>query len=197
MHLKQVFRKVVLSAPSLVVLSILVSGCGAIPFADRPAFGYEYGSKEPLRVAIVDTTGSEWSAALAEALQGYSEAAQPYLEFQTSRLGANIVITVKSYTDQNPPELSGYDFPFGAGGFATTYDAQGTACNYPPSPLPLNCTGEITTAEIYLNGKIPAGQDIEARRLRLVLHELGHTLGLTRHSPALGIDELSQRYGWY
>jgi hypothetical protein len=29
-----------------------------------------------------------------------------------------------------------------------------------------------------------------------MLHELGHALGLTRHSPDLNIEQLAQRYGW-
>jgi hypothetical protein len=106
------------------------------------------------------------------------------------------VITVRSYTDASPPDLRGYDFPMGAGGFATIYDAEGKACNYPPSPLPLNCSGEITTTEIWLNQGIPAGGDIESRRVRLITHELGHALGLTRHSPDMDIGSLAQRYGW-
>jgi hypothetical protein len=76
------------------------------------------------------------------------------------------------------------------------YDAEGNACNFPPSPLPLNCSGRVARADIYLNDIIPAGADIEERRHRLVLHELGHAFGLTRHSPDLGIGQLAQRYGW-
>jgi hypothetical protein len=92
--------------------------------------------------------------------------------------------------------LKGYLFPAGAGGFAAVYDVNGVACNFPPSPVPVGCTGEIATADVYLNDIIPPGADIEARRERLVLHEIGHALGLTRHSPDLGIAQLAQRYGW-
>jgi hypothetical protein len=98
--------------------------------------------------------------------------------------------------DADPPELQGYRFQPGVGGFAAVYDADGKACNFPPSPLPVNCSGEIARADIYLNDAIPEGPDIDARRLRLVLHELGHAMGLTRHSPALGIEMLAARYGW-
>ena len=70
-----------------------------------------------------------------------------------------------------------------------------TPATYSPS-VPVGCSGEIARAEIYLNDIIPPGADIEARRLRLILHELGHALGLTRHSPDMGIAQLAQRYGW-
>ena len=79
---------------------------------------------------------------------------------------------------------------------STIYDAAGVACNYPPSTLPLSCSGEITTAQIWLNQAIPAGSDIEARRVRLIQHELGHAMGLTRHAPTLDIAALARRYGW-
>jgi hypothetical protein len=92
--------------------------------------------------------------------------------------------------------LQGYLFPAGAGGFAAVYDVNGAACNFPPSPLPPGCTGEIARVTIYLNDVIPPGSDIEARRLRLILHEMGHGMGLTRHSPDLGLRDLALRYGW-
>ena len=92
--------------------------------------------------------------------------------------------------------MQGYNFPPGAGGFATVYDAAGLACNFPPSPLPLNCSGEIARSDIYLNDIIPAGPEVEARRGRLIVHEMGHAMGLTRHNPDLGIDQLASRYGW-
>ena len=118
------------------------------------------------------------------------------LRLQRQPEGANIVVRVRRYRDQTPPELQGYLFQQGFGGFAAVYDANGAACNFPPSRLPLNCRGEIATVIIYLNDGIPTGDDIEARRERLLLHELGHAMGLTRHSPDLGIDELARRYGW-
>ena len=92
-------------------------------------------------------------------------------------------MTFHRYNDRQPPELRGYIFPFGAGGFATVYDADGLACNYPPSTLPVNCSGEIAQADIYLNDIIPDGPDIDARRNRLILHEMGHAMGLERHAP--------------
>jgi hypothetical protein len=148
-----------------------------------------------LRIAIIDEAGMPWTSAVQQATQTYSKAA-PFLHFQPDVPQANIIITVKRYTDANAPSLEGYDFPQGAGGFATVYDADGAACNYPPSPLPRNCTGEIATAQIWLNDDIPGGGDIEARRVRLVLHELGHAMGLTRHSPDLDVGGLAARYGW-
>jgi hypothetical protein len=181
---------------ALILLAIVASGCGALPFQGAPASGYVYGSGQPLRVAIIDTTGPEWTAALDTATQQFADAADGMLAFQRTTEGANIVVTVRTYSDAVPPDLKGYDFPRGAGGFATVYDAQGLACNYPPSTLPLNCSGEITTTEIWLNQAIPAGADIENRRLRLVLHELGHAMGLIRHAPDLDIATLAQRYGW-
>ena len=189
-------RAFALAAAVLIPAAVLASGCGAIPFTGQPASGYVYGSGQPLRVAIIDESGPEWTAALETALASYAEAAQGNLRFQRTATGANIIITVKAYTDTAPPELKGYDFPMGAGGFATIYDAQGIACNYPPSPLPLNCSGEITTTEIWLNTNMPTTGDLAARRVRLIQHELGHTMGLTRHSPDLDVSALSQRYGW-
>jgi hypothetical protein len=177
-------------------ITFLTAGCGSIAFEQRPAHGYEWGSNQPLRIAIIDETGAEWSFALETSLRAYSKAAGGHIQFQGSIQGANIVINVRQYSDANPPQLDGYDFPQGAGGFATIYDAAGVACNYPPSTLPLSCSGEITTAQIWLNQAIPAGSDIEARRVRLIQHELGHALGLTRHAPTLDIAALARRYGW-
>jgi hypothetical protein len=176
-------------------MAVVVAGCGALPFNQRPAAHYDHSSGQPLRVAIIDEAGMPWTNALQQALQKYS-GATPYLRFQADVPQANIIITVKRYTDGNAPRLDGYDFPQGAGGFATVYDVNGAACNYPPSPLPLNCSGEIATAQIWLNDGIPPGSDIEARRVRLILHELGHAMGLTRHSPDLDIKQLAARYGW-
>jgi hypothetical protein len=175
---------------------VLTSACGAIAFERQPAAGYTYGSGAPLVVAVVDETGgTDWSPAIERSLRAYAAAA-PNLRFQPGPDAAHIVITVRRYSDDAPPALRGYVFLRGVGGFAAVYDEAGTACNFPPSPLPLSCTGEIASAEIYLNDIIPAGADIEARRDRLVLHELGHALGLTRHSPDLGVAQLSGRYGW-
>jgi hypothetical protein len=92
--------------------------------------------------------------------------------------------------------VPGYAFEPGVGGFAAVYDAAGVACNFPPAAVPVGCSGEITTVDIYLNDIIPPGADIEARRDRLILHELGHGLGLTRHSPDLDVAQLAARYGW-
>lgn len=147
-------------------------------------------------VAVIDEThGDDWAPAIASATERYVDAA-PLLRVQDEDEGANIVIRVRRYRDQSPPDLQGYAFQFGVGGFAAVYDSDGVACNFPPSGLPMNCSGAIATAYIYLNDVIPAGDDIEARRERLLLHELGHALGLTRHSPDLGIQELALRYGW-
>lgn len=180
-----------------MVLSLLIGACGFIAFpGGAPAMGYAYGSGAPLRVAVVDETGgADWSPALATGTRTYG-AATPYLAFQHDGAGANIVVHVRRYDDAHPPELPGYAFPAAAGGFAAVYDANGTACDFPPSTLPLSCSGEIATAYVYLNDIIPPGPDIEARRLRLILHELGHAMGLTRHSPDLAISSLAARYGW-
>ena len=178
------------------LFSAAFAACGAIPREGDPASGYVYGSGAPLVVAVVDQTdGNDWSPALRTALSLYDDAS-PYLALQGEPAGANIAITVQRYNDGEPPELRGYRFQPGVGGFAAVYDAEGVACNFPPSTAPLGCSGEIASAEIYLNDIIPAGEDIEARRLRLILHEMGHALGLTRHSPDLGIEQLAQRYGW-
>jgi hypothetical protein len=190
------FRARLAALAVLPALAAASAACGALPFEQQPAAGYAYGSDAPLRVAIIDETGgNDWSPAVKAGIATYSDAT-PYLRFQAQPAGANIVVHVRRYDDGHPPEIKGYVFPFGAGGFATVYDEAGLACNYPPSPLPLNCSGEIADATIYLNDIIPDGPDIEARRERLVLHELGHAMGLTRHSPDLDIAELAQRYGW-
>lgn len=184
-------------APAIVLaVGVFAAACGALPFEQQPAAGYVYASDAPLRVAVIDETGgTDWSPAVRAGMATYA-AATPYLRFQSQAAGANITVHVRRYDDEHPPELKGYVFPFAAGGFATVYDEAGLACNYPPSPLPLNCSGQIADATIYLNDIIPDGPDIEARRERLVLHELGHAMGLTRHSPDLDIPELAQRYGW-
>jgi len=180
----------------MLALALAMMACGVIPFNERPAAGYVFGSGAPLRVAVIDQTGgADWSPAVDASVATYG-AASPYLQFQRDPAGANIVITVHRYSDATPPELKGYLFPAGAGGFAAVYDAAGTACNFPPSPLPVDCTGEIATADVYLNDIIPPGPDIEARRERLLLHEFGHAMGLTRHAPTLDVPELAQRYGW-
>jgi hypothetical protein len=182
---------------ALFALAAFATSCGALRFDRQPAAGYDYASAAPLRVAVIDETGgNDWTPALHAALDAYA-AATPYLAFQSRPDGANIVVHVRRYDDQHPPELKGYVFPIGAGGFATVYDSDGLACNYPPSTLPLNCSGEIAEATIYLNDIIPDGVDIEARRQRLILHELGHAMGLTRHSPDLDITDLAERYGWH
>ena len=191
----QLRGRVIALAVSISIAATAV-GCGAIGFTQAPAKGYVWGSQQPLRIAIVNQAGPEWSSAVRSSLEQYEEGSGGLVQFQTAAQGANIVITIKTYTDSVPPDLDGYDFPQGAGGFATVYDAQGLACNYPPSTLPLNCSGEITRTEIWLNLAIPAGSDIEARRERLLLHELGHAMGLTRHAPTLDIGMLTQRYGW-
>lgn len=184
-------------ALAALAFGAIATGCVvSIPFEERPAAGYEHASSGPLRVALIDRTGgSDWVTAIALARRGYAEAA-PRLAFQDGSEGAHIVIRVYRYDDAYPPAIPGYTFQPGVGGFAAVYDAAGIACNFPPSTLPVGCDGEIARGEIYLNDAIPDGPDIERRRLRLVLHELGHSLGLTRHSPDLAIDELSRRYGW-
>jgi hypothetical protein len=105
------------------------------------------------------------------------------LDFTASPETAHIVIRVRRYADSAPP-------------FAAVYDAAGEPCNFPPSPLPMRCSGQIATANIYLNDGLPPGADLEARRQRLVLHELGHALGLTRHAATTDVDALTARYGW-
>lgn len=180
-----------------VLLGALIAGCGTLPFTERPAAGYTHGSGAQLRVAIVDQTGggAAWTPSIARGVATYA-GATPQLHFQGDVASAHIVLTFRRYTDADPPALEGYVFPPGAGGFAAVYDVNRTACNYPPTPLPMGCTGEIAHADIYLNDAIPPGSDIEARRLRLILHEMGHALGLTRHSPDLGLADLAVRYGW-
>jgi hypothetical protein len=149
-----------------------------------------------LIISVADQTGGDdWAGAISYGVATY-EKASPHLRFEAAGTPANIAITFHRYDDARPPQLAGYAFQPGVGGFAAVYDADGRACNFPPATLPLNCSGEIARAEIYLNDIIPPGPDIEERRRRLVLHELGHALGLTRHSPDLGIAQLAQRYGW-
>ncbi len=178
------------------ILSVAGAACGVIPFRERPAAGYVYGSGAALRVAIIDeTAGTDWTPAIERAVAAYA-GATPYLQFQGLPDGANIIVRVRRYADGAPPALAGYVFPAGIGGFAAVYDTEGKACNFPPSPLPLNCSGEIAAVNIYLNDLIPPGWDIDVRRTQLVLHELGHAMGLTRHSPDLDIAQLAQRYGW-
>ena len=194
------FRSLRATAWSLIALAILASvamACGVIPFTNQPAAGYIYGSGAPLRVAVIDQTGGDgaWSPAIDAAVAIYGSASA-YLQFQRDPAGANIVVTVHRYSDAQPPEMRGYVFPAGAGGFTEVYDVNGAACNYPPSPLPVNCSGEIANAQVYVNDIIPPGADIEARRERLLLHEIGHALGLERHAPDLDIAQLRQRYGW-
>ena len=117
------------------------------------------------------------------------------LRFQQDTEGSENRTRCGDIATRNHP-IQGYLFQPGVGGFAAVYDSLGVACNFPPSRLPLNCSGEIASADIYLNDVIPSGDDIEARRERLLLHELGHALGLTRHSPDSGASELARRYGW-
>ena len=170
--------------------------CGAIPFTDAPAAGYTYGSRAPLTIAVADATGEPvWRTAIEAAEARYVEAA-PSLRFQDATGGANIVVTVRTYLDTQPPELQGYTFQPGVAGFVAVYDAQGKACNFPPSPLPLNCSGEIARGDVYVNAAMRPGDDIEERRVRLILHEFGHAMGLTRHSASLNEDQLATRYGW-
>ena len=174
----------------------MAAGCGAIPFDERPAGGYTYGSQAPLVIAVVDETGSgDWSAAVEGGMAAYADAV-PHLRFQSDPAGANIVITVRGYVDAQPPELQGYRFQPGVAAFVAVYDVDGKACNFPPSSLPVNCNGEIARGDVYLNDAIVIDPEIEARRLRLVLHEFGHAMGLTRHSASLGVSELEARYGW-
>lgn len=179
-----------------VSFSAVLAGCGAIPYSGDPAQDYVYQSGAPLRVAVIDQTGgNDWTPALDTSIARYGEGSS-MLRFQRETNAANIVITVRRYSDAAPPALTGYRFEPGVGGFATVYDGEGAACNFPPANVPVGCSGEIARAEIYLNDIIPAGADIEARRQRLILHEMGHALGLTRHSPDLGMTQLAQRYGW-
>ncbi len=184
------------SLGSLLGLAALAAGCGIIPASGTPALNYAYGSGEPLRLAVFDATGGDdWTPAIDASVWVYATS-DPHLWFRSSIESANIVITFRRYGDATPPELQGYAFPSGAGGFAAVYDAAGIACNFPPSPLPLACSGEIARADIYLNDIIPGGSDVETRRERLILHEIGHALGLTRHSPDLDTPDLAARYGW-
>lgn len=185
-----------LAALLFCTLSAAAAGCGAIPFDERPAAGYTYRSQAPLVIAVVDETGGgDWSGAVDAAKATYADAV-PNLRFQSDPGGANIVITVRQYVDAQPPELTGYRFQPKVAAFVAVYDIEGNACNFPPSPLPVNCNGEIARGDVYLNDAIVIDPEIEARRLRLVLHEFGHAMGLTRHSASLGVGELEARYGW-
>jgi hypothetical protein len=187
-----------LAALALLALAFVAGGCmAAIPYDDQPANGYVTNSGQPLRVAVLDETGNDgaWRPAIDAALSAYG-GASPMLALDTDPADANIVVHVRRYSDAAPPSLEGYRFQPGVGGFAAVYDEQGRACNFPPSPLPLNCDGEIATAYVYLNDGLPPGTDLELRRERLVLHELGHAMGLTRHSPDLDVAALAARYGW-
>jgi hypothetical protein len=180
----------------LVTFAAISYGCGALPFTQRPAAGYTYASQAPLRIAVIDATGhADWGAAIQAGASTYAEQT-PYLQFDAEPGDANIVITVRRYTDDAPPALKGYTFQPGVAAFVAVYDVNGRACNFPPSPLPLNCNGEIARGDVYLNDAIKPGDDIAERRLRLVLHEFGHAMGLTRHSSSLSIDYLNARYGW-
>lgn len=185
-----------LAAVIFCALAAMAAACGAIPFDERPAGGYTYGSQAALVIAVVDETGGgDWSAAVEGGVAAYADAV-PHLRFQPDPAGANIVITVRGYVDAQAPELQGYRFQPGVAAFVTVYDAAGEACNFPPSSLPVNCNGEIARGDVYLNDAIVIDPEIEARRLRLVLHEFGHAMGLTRHSASLGVSELEARYGW-
>jgi predicted Zn-dependent protease len=191
LHLRRTLAAIVLIAASAGSLA-----CGALPFTDRPAAGYAYGSGQPLVVAVTDATGDPvWRTAIEAAESRYTQAAPP-LQFQDSAAGANIVVTVRTYRDTSPPELRGYTFQPGVAAFVAVYDANGKACNFPPSPLPLNCNGEIARGDVYVNAAMRPGDDIEERRVRLLLHEFGHAMGLTRHSSSLNEDQLAARYGW-
>jgi hypothetical protein len=179
-----------------VVAGMLSLACGALPFTERPAQGYSYGSGAPLTIAVIDETGDPvWATAIDEAEVRYTDAASQ-LAFQDATAGANIVITVNTYVDSAPPTLVGYTFQPGVAAFVAVYDAQGRACNFPPSRLPLNCSGEIARGDVYVNAAMRPGDDIAERRVRLILHEFGHAMGLTRHSSSLEADQLAQRYGW-
>jgi hypothetical protein len=196
-------RKLPLRSAGLLTLLLVVSAFGTsctlaqfIAFADRPAAGYESGTGAILRVAVVDETGgADWAPAIAGAVAAYDSASR-HLVFQRETEGANIVMRFRRYNDSQPPQTPGYLFAWGAGGFALVYDSNGVACNFPPSPVPLGCNGEIASATIYLNDGIPAGSDIEARRGRLLIHEIGHAMGLERHAADLDIAQLAARYGW-
>src|SRR6478672_10423068 len=129
----------------LLLLSLVATGVaacsGGLPFREQPAVGYAYGSAQPLRIAIIDETAApQWANALSVDLDAYATAT-PYLQFQADEAGANIVVRVRHYSDANPPQLEGYTFQPGVGGFTTVYDGDGKACNFPPSPLPTNCSG--------------------------------------------------------
>ena len=180
----------------MLLATAVGAGCTtAIPFDDQPAQDYVYGSAEPLRVSFLDQTGdAAWAPSIAAAQQLFA-ASSPLLQFGADP-APNIAIVVYRYSDASPPVLEGYRFQPGVAGFAAVYDGEGRACNFPPSPLPLNCDGAIARAEIYLNDAIPQGADLEGRRLRLVMHELGHALGLTRHAATVDADALAARYGW-
>jgi hypothetical protein len=191
LHLRRALAALIIFAASAGSFA-----CGAIPFDERPAAGYVYGSGAPLSIAVVDATGDPvWREAIAEAEARYVESA-PNLHFQGDTNGANIAITVRTYLDATPPKLTGYTFQPGVAAFVAVYDADGKACNFPPSRLPLNCSGEIARGDVYVNAAMRPGDDIEERRVRLMLHEFGHAMGLTRHTSALDASQLAQRYGW-
>src|SRR5205823_5507617 len=108
-----------------------------------------------LRIGVIDETqNDDWLPAIAASLSAYAGASR-HLSFQSDAQDANIVVTVRRYTDAVPPTLPGYTFEPGVGGFAAVYDGDGVACNFPPSSIPQRCSGELAHAEIYLNDAIP------------------------------------------
>lgn len=181
-------------AATLAVIALVSSACGFIGYAARPAAGYETGSETPLRIAVSDETADgRWSTAIDGAITSWSDAT-PRLAFQRDVEGANIVMRFYDYSDDAPPVVAGYVFPPGAGAFAAVRDARGVACNFPPSPLPESCDGEIAGADIYFNAAAAGATPDD--RSALARHEIGHALGLTRHSADIDAASLYARYGW-
>ena len=98
-------------APMCIVVLLASAACsGALPFHARPAVGFTYGSGAQLRVGVIDETqNDDWRPAIAASLSAYGGASR-YLSFQSDAQDANIVVTVRRYTDDVPPTLPN---PFG------------------------------------------------------------------------------------
>jgi hypothetical protein len=136
--------------------------------------GYAYGSGESLHVAVIDETQGAWLPAIMEAARIYGAAAR-LLQFQWTTPAHITVMTHRYVREGALPS-----FP----GSAILRDAWAVTHR-------MHYAGEIQGCDVYLNDAAPP-----SNRVDLLLHELGHALGLERHSADLGIAQLARRYGW-